>query len=305
MNVQEACKSPQPTIPSPLRGESRSLWRNSGRLPRPFLKWAGGKTQLIDALRQRAPASFGGYFEPFVGSGALYFRLRRQGLLTSAHLSDSNAELIDTYLSVRDRVEEIITLLAVYPHSPDFYYSLRSLNPSTLEPPARAARLIYLNKTGYNGLYRVNRRGQFNVPFGRYAAPRYCDPENLRAVSASLKGIDIRCAPFESVLDVASPGDLIYFDPPYAPISTTSYFTAYQAHGFSSADQSRLRDVCAELARRGVYVMVSNSDTELVHSLYAARPFLLHRVQANRAINSNAARRSKIAELIITTYAPD
>lgn len=304
MNVQEARKSPQPAISSPLRGESRDPRRNSGRLPRPFLKWAGGKSQLIDALAQRAPASFGGYFEPFVGSGALYFRLRRQGLLAGAHLSDTNAELIDTYLAIRDRVDDVIALLAGYPHCAEFYYSLRSQDPRMLGPTARAARMIYLNKTGYNGLYRVNRRGQFNVPFGRYVAPRYCDRENLRAGSAALQGTDIRCAPFEAVLDVASPGDLVYFDPPYVPLSATAHFTTYQAHGFSSADQSRLRDVCAELARRGVYVMVSNSDTELARSLYGAPPFLLHRVQANRAINSNAARRGKITELIISAHAP-
>ena len=304
MNVQEACKSPQPAIPSPCRAEGWRLRRNSRRIPRPFLKWAGGKTQLVDALEEHAPASFGGYFEPFVGSGALYFRLCRQGLLAGACLSDSNAELIDTYVAVRDRVDDVIALLAGYPHSPDFYYSLRSQDPGSLGLPARAARMIYLNKTGYNGLYRVNRRGQFNVPFGRYLAPRYCDPDNLRAVSAALQDTAIACAPFESVLDRAAPGDLVYFDPPYAPLSATAYFTAYQAHGFSSDDQQRLRDVCAELAWRGVYVMVSNSDTKLVRSLYVAPPFLLHRVQANRAINSNAARRGKIAELIITAHAP-
>jgi len=279
--------------------------RSGGRhVPRPFLKWAGGKTQLIDELMLRTPKSFAAYFEPFVGSGALFFRLRRQSLLAAALLSDSNAELIDTYLAVRDQAEDVIAILAGHPHTAEFYYSLRAQEPAALDPPARAARMIYLNKTGYNGLYRVNRRGQFNVPFGRYQSPRYCDPENLRAVSTALKGIDIVCAPFESVLERAASGDLVYFDPPYAPLSATACFTEYQARGFSSADQVRLRDVCAELARRGTYVMISNSDTDLIRSLYAGSAFVTHRVEANRAINSNAARRGRIAELIITTHAP-
>jgi DNA adenine methylase len=272
-------------------------------LPRPFLKWAGGKTQLIEPLLGYAPSAFGHYFEPFAGSGAFFFRLYREGRLRGAQLSDSNAELIDTYTAVRDRAEEVIALLAGYPHSQEFYYALRAVDPAALALPARAARMIYLNKTGYNGLYRVNRQGRFNVPFGRYKSPRTCDPDNLRAVSAALQGVDIRCAPFETVLDWARPGDLVYFDPPYAPLSATAYFTAYQAHGFSSADQARLRDVCAELARRGVYGMLSNSDTELIRSLYEGVPFVLHRVQATRAINSDASRRGKITELIITGYA--
>jgi DNA adenine methylase len=274
-------------------------------LPRPFLKWAGGKTQLIGPLIRHAPPAFSQYFEPFAGSGALFFRLFREGRLRGVRLSDSNAELMDTYTAVRDQAEEVISLLANYPHSQEFYYTLRAVGPRALDLPARAARMIYLNKTGYNGLYRVNRSGQFNVPFGRYKAPRTCDPDNLRAVSAALRGVDIRCAPFEAMLEWARPGDLVYFDPPYAPLSATAYFTAYQAHGFSSADQARLRDVCAELARRGVSVMLSNSDTELIHSLYGAAPFVLSRVQAGRAINSNASRRGKITELIITSYQTD
>jgi DNA adenine methylase len=273
-------------------------------LPRPFLKWAGGKTQIVEALVQQAPRTFGGYLEPFVGSGALFFRLYRGGRLRSAQLSDSNAELIDAYLAVRDRAEELLALLEQHPYDRAFYYILRSQDPRQLDLAARAARMIYLNKTGYNGLYRVNRRGLFNVPFGRYKSPRYCDPANLRAVSAALQGIEIHCAPFEAVLDWARPEDLVYFDPPYAPLSATANFTAYHAHGFTAADQQRLRDVCAELARRDVYVMVSNSDTEMIRSLYSDSPFAIHRVPARRAINSNAAGRGKITELVITTYAP-
>jgi DNA adenine methylase len=273
-------------------------------LPRPFLKWAGGKTQLIEPLIRHGPPSFDNYLEPFAGSGALFFKLYREGRLQGARLSDSNAELIDTYTAIRDQAEEVVGLLGQYPHDAGFYYELRAMDPRALDLPARAARMIYLNKTGYNGLYRVNRQGRFNVPFGRYRSPRTCDPDNLRAVSAALQGVDIRCAPFETVLEWARPGDLVYFDPPYAPLSATAYFTAYQAGGFSAADQARLRDVCAELARRGVYVMLSNSDTEEIRSLYEAARFVLSRVEANRAINSNASRRGKITELIITSYPP-
>jgi DNA adenine methylase len=273
-------------------------------LPRPFLKWAGGKRQLVEPLMRHTPPSFGNYLEPFAGSGALFFKLYREGRLQGARLSDSNAELIDTYAAIRDQVEAVVTLLSRYPHNQDFYYQLRAMDPWALDLPARAARMIYLNKTGYNGLYRVNRQGRFNVPFGRYKSPRYCDPENLRAASRALRDVAIACAPFESVLEWAEPGDLAYFDPPYAPLSATAHFTAYQAGGFSAADQARLRDVCAELARQGVYVMLSNSDTELIRSLYGAAPFVLSPVQANRAINSNASKRGKITELIITNYSP-
>jgi len=270
-------------------------------IPRPFLKWAGGKTQLLCDLSALVPPGFGGYHEPFVGSGALFFHLLRAGLLRHAVLSDANAELVDTYRAVRDGVEAVIELLAGYPYDSAFYYALRAHDAWTLDPPARAARMIFLNRTGYNGLYRVNRLGQFNVPFGRHQAPLICDAENLRAVSVALHGIEIACEPFQAVLDRARPRDLVYFDPPYAPLSATASFTAYQPGGFTLADQARLRDTCRTLAGRGVAVMLSNSDTEAIRALYADPPFTLHPVQAGRAINSKASRRGKLTELIITT----
>jgi DNA adenine methylase len=271
-------------------------------LPRPFLKWAGGKTQLLEELVGRLPPAVAGYHEPFAGSAALFFRLARDSRLRGAALADGNAELIDAYRAVRDGVEAVIGLLGAYPYDRDFYYSLRAQDPQALDLPARAARMIYLNKAGYNGLYRVNRRGQFNVPFGRYKNPRICDAGSLRAASAALQGVNLACATFETVLERARPGDLVYFDPPYAPLSATAHFTAYQAGGFSADDQRRLRDVCRGLAGRGVYVMLSNSDTELVRGLYAGPPFHLHQVWAGRAINSRALGRGKAPELIVTTY---
>ncbi len=271
-------------------------------LPRPFLKWAGGKTQLTDALLERMPVSFNTYHEPFGGSGALFFRLYREGKINRAILSDINAELIDTYTAIRDRVGEVIQLLSEYPHNEGFYYSLREKDPWSLSLAERAARMIYLNKTGYNGLYRVNREGKFNVPFGRYKAPKYLDRDNLLAVSRALQNVELLCISFETVLDRARSGDWVYFDPPYVPRSQTSNFTSYYADGFGLSDQERLRDTCVELSKRGVYLMLSNSDTVIVRTLYALPHFAIDEVFAHRAINCNGAKRGKITELVITNY---
>jgi len=164
----------------------------------------------------------------------------------------------------------------------------------------RAARMLYLNKTCYNGLYRVNRHGQFNVPFGRYKAPKYLDRDNLVAAARALQNVEVVCAPFETVLARAGPGDWVYCDPPYVPVSRTSSFTAYHAAGFGLQDQVRLRDVCLELAEKGVYVLVSNSDTAIVRSLYAGPHFVIDEVSANRAINCDGAKRGRITELLIS-----
>lgn len=271
-------------------------------VPRPFLKWAGGKTQLADALLERKPVYFNTYHEPFVGSGAIFFRLYRENQVRRAILSDINAELIDTYLAIRDRVAEVISLLSEFPHSKEFYYEIRAKDPWKLSLPERAARMIYLNKTGYNGLYRVNQRGQFNVPFGRYKSPKYLDQENLLAVSHALQNVEILCVPFDTIVHRAKPGDWVYFDPPYVPVSQTANFTAYHANGFGLQDQERLRDVCITLSQNNVYITVSNSDTAIVRSLYKFPPFAVDEVLANRAINCNGARRGKITELVITNY---
>lgn len=268
-------------------------------IPRPFLKWAGGKTQLLGALDALAPRAFGAYLEPFVGSGALFFHLSRAGRLGRVLLSDANAELIDTYCALRDDVEAVIDRLAGHSYDRDHYYAVRALDPWTLDRSARAARMIYLNKTGYNGLYRVNRHGRFNVPFGRYNTPLICDAGNLRAVAAALREAELVCLPFATAAERAGRGDLVYFDPPYAPLSATARFTAYQRDGFALDDQARLRDTCLALTGRGVQVLVSNSDTPAVHALYADPAFRLHSVLANRAINSRAGGRGKVTELII------
>ncbi|MCS7014707.1 MAG: DNA adenine methylase [Gemmatales bacterium] len=271
-------------------------------LPRPFLKWAGGKGRITHRLVAAKPRCFFTYHEPFLGSGALFFHLYREKLIRHAVLSDINAELIDTYQAIRDHFNEVIRLLRDYPYSKEFYYEIRQKDPQTLTLPERAARMIYLNKTGYNGLYRVNSAGKFNVPFGRHRRPRYFDPENLRAVSQALQEVTLLCTSFETVLDRSQPGDWIYFDPPYVPLSRTANFTEYSAHGFGQAQQQMLRSICIELTKRGIYITLSNSDTSYVRNLYSMPEFTIDSVFVGRAINCQGTKRRKVSELIITNY---
>ncbi len=270
--------------------------------PRPFLKWAGGKTRLAPTIAARRPRAFGTYHEPFVGGGALFFYLYRQGLVRKAILSDINAELIATYRAVRDHVEQVIRILQSFPHDEKFFYSLRAVDPRTLDLPHLAARMIYLNKTAYNGLYRVNRRGQFNVPFGRYKRPRYLDPDNLRAVSKALQKVELRCVSFEAVLSWAQPGDWVYCDPPYVPLSATANFTQYQPNGFGLEQQRQLRDTAMLLYENGVAVTLSNSDTPITRELYGRPPFEIEEVLASRFISSKATTRGPVQELLIHAF---
>lgn len=271
-------------------------------IPQPFLKWAGGKRQLLPVLAQHLPKRFHNYHEPFLGGGALFFWLYRHGLVIKAFLSDINAELIDTYRAIRDNPKGVLELLKSYPYDEEFFYKLRRCNPNKLSLVERAARMIYLNKTCYNGLYRVNKDGQFNVPFGRYRNPKYYDYENIMAVSRALRKAVLECASFEIVLENAQPGDLVYFDPPYIPRSATSNFTSYSKDGFSHSDQVKLRDICIELTKKGVNILLSNSYTQITLELYNDDIFFVHEVHANRFINSNSKKRGKIKEVIITNY---
>ncbi|CUS03604.2 Modification methylase LlaDCHIA [Candidatus Promineifilum breve] len=267
---------------------------------RPVLKWAGGKGQLLPDLLKRLPDSFEAYHEPFVGGGALFFELATQGQITTTFLSDINDSLIDVYLALRDCVEDVIVQLRQHKHDHDYYYQVRAVRPETLTLPERAARIIFLNKTCYNGLYRENRRGEFNVPFGRYKNPTICDEANLRAAARVLQGVDITRRPFATTLDYAKAGDFVYFDPPYHPLSATANFTAYDRAGFGPDDQRRLRDVFAALAERGVMAMLSNSDTPFIRELYAG--FTIDQVFVARAVNSKANGRGKVAEVIVRNY---
>lgn len=268
---------------------------------RPILKWAGGKTQLLPDLVAHAPTEFAAYHEPFVGGGALFFELATLGRLGSAYLSDINPALIDVYLAVRDGVDEVIGLLKQYRHNETSFYQIRAQDPRKMGLAERAARIIYLNKTCYNGLFRENKSGQFNVPFGRYKNPTICDEPNLLAVSQILQRVDIDSRPFSSVLDVARPGDLVYFDPPYHPVSSTASFTAYARNGFNERDQILLRDVFATLSQKGVQVMLSNSDMPFIRELYEGYP--IARVYAARYVNSKASARGKVPEVIVYNYA--
>ena len=246
------------------------------------------------------PTDFNRYHEPFLGGGAVYLHLRPY----SAHLADVNHRLIECYRAIRDEVDDVIARLRRLKnrHSKAHYYQSRErVNNSTHLPKAeRAALQVYLNKTCYNGLYRENRRGHFNVPVGRYNNPSIFSEPNLHAVSERLKSAQLHCASFEGVLQRACKGDFVYFDPPYEPISKTSNFTSYTRFGFTSFDQARLFEVCRDLDARGVKFMLSNSSARLIRDLYAG--FVITPIQARRQINSKASRRGPVTELVIRNY---
>lgn len=275
----------------------------------PFLKWAGGKGQLLTQYEPFFPVEpLQGYHEPFVGSGAVFFRLRDHHLFRHHHLSDVNPELITCYLAVRDHVDDLLALLAEHQahHGRDHYYTVRAWDRqpdwAQVPLPLRAARLIYLNKTCYNGLWRVNSRGQFNVPMGRYKNPDILREDRLRAASQALQGVEIAHRPFAAVVEQAGPDDFVYFDPPYHPVSDTANFTSYAADAFGPADQRALAGVFATLAAQGTRVMLSNSDTPFVRELYA--DFRIETVTARRAINSRSSARGQVNEVVVLSYDP-
>ena len=274
---------------------------------KPFVKWAGGKAQLLKQLEPYypSPAQFGRYFEPFAGGGAVFFHLwNTRRLSDQALLFDTNEELINAYRVVRDQTDELVALLAVHQarHSRDYYYQIRDLycRSHNLSAAERAARTIYLNRTCYNGLYRVNSQGQFNVPMGSYKNPRVVREASLRAASAALQGVYVEAKEFDAVLDLARSGDFLYFDPPYHPASRTASFTGYTASSFREKDQRRLAAVFGELSRKGCLCMLSNSCTPFVVELY--RGFRLEIVRASRPINADAGGRGAINEVIVLNY---
>ncbi|MTJ06865.1 DNA adenine methylase [Anabaena sp. UHCC 0204] len=265
--------------------------------PRPFLKWAGGKTRLISQYKDYFPKHYHTYYEPFLGGGAIFFSMQP----SKAVLSDINADLITTYRCVKDNIEELITLLQKHKqeHNAEYYYDVRNNHSS--KDLEIAARFIYLNKTCFNGLYRVNSQGKFNVPVGKYKNPGICQEEVLQVASQALKGVEIKHANFDEVLNYATGiNDFVYFDPPYYPVSKTSNFTAYSHFSFDENQQIKLRDIFAELADRGVKVMLSNSDCPFIRDLYS--DFSVHTILAARSINSNAQKRGKITEVLVTSY---
>jgi DNA adenine methylase len=269
----------------------------------PFLKWAGGKNQIFDQLRPFFPAKFNNYFEPFVGSGAVFFNLRKIHGHFSATLTDRNAELVNCYKTIRDDLDKLIPSLEAHKryHDERRYYRIRGQDPGDLSTIERAARFIYLNKTCYNGLYRVNKSGKFNVPVGSYNNPSIFDEDNLFAVTRVLRGVRLQAGDFSAVLDSAKPNDLIYFDPPYYTEDTgfTGYaVSASGAASFGADEHRQLRNVVDALHKRGCRVVVSNSDTDYVRRLYSK--YKTHVVKARRYINCNGAGRHPVSELVIT-----
>ena len=273
----------------------------ASRAPAPIVKWAGGKSRLVTQLQPLLPPGYcrRRYVEPFVGGGALFFALSPGRAL----LSDVNPALVQTYRAVRDHVTRVIRRLEALAagHSKERFYEIRDrYNRDDLDPIDRAATFLYLNKTCFNGLHRVNRRGEFNVPFGRYKNPRIVDATRLKTASALLAKADLREAPFEHLLENARPGDFVYFDPPYVPMSDTANFTGYARSGFGAADQQKLRDVYRELDRRGCHLMLSNSDVPAVRALYS--DFAIDVVAAPRAISCDAKNRKAVREVVVRNY---
>jgi DNA adenine methylase len=272
------------------------------KLVQPFLKWAGGKRQLLNEIKKYTPTEFNTFYEPFIGGGAVCFNLQPN----RAVINDVNGELVNTYEVIRDHIHELISDLSKHKNDKQYFYSLRALDRSPnfrdLSSVARASRLIYLNKTCYNGLFRVNKQGQFNVPFGDYKKPNIVNEMTLRAVHNYLLSANVQVlnVDFADAVANALKGDFIYLDPPYDPVSDTSSFTGYNLDGFGPKEQVRLKETVDELTKRNCKVMLSNSATNFIKDLY--HDYNIITVEANRAINSNTTRRGKVAELLVLNY---
>ena len=266
----------------------------------PIVKWVGGKRQLMFELLKNMPENYNRYFEPFIGGGALFFELQP----VNAYISDMNEELINLYQVVRDNVDELVADLQKHDISKEYFMEIRNIdrteeykNWSNIQ---KASRFIYLNRTCFNGMYRVNSKGEFNVPFGHYKNPRIVDENNLINCSNLLQKTEIKHADFSEILKKVKKGDFVYFDPPYVPLSETSSFTSYTKDGFDMDMQFKLRDVCDELDSMGVKFLLSNSDTKLVNELY--ENYNIKKVFASRQINANADGRGKITEVLVRNY---
>ena len=276
-------------------------------IPKPFVKWAGGKRQLIPILNKNLPKIFGTYYEPFLGGGALLFHMLTERNGQKCNISDLNSDLVLSYTTIRDRVDDLITSLRNHEKnyqkdSKSYYYFVRESNPrSEIE---KTSRLLFLNRTCFNGLYRVNSKGKFNVPLGKYSNPNIVNKDNLYSVSNVLQssGISIHCCDFEAVLRDVKKGDLVYFDPPYQPISDTSNFTSYTNKDFTYDDLSRLADLCMKLDSKGCKVILSNSNSNEVVDMFSTKPWTIAKIRANRSINSNSKKRTGHFELLIKNY---
>lgn len=272
-------------------------------LAQPFLKWAGGKRQLLPAISEHLPQRITTYYEPFIGAGAVLFSLQHKRCV----INDANRELINCYQVIKENPQELITLCTQYreKNSKEFFYKLRALDRTELFDELslvqRAARIIYLNKTCFNGLFRVNSSGQFNVPYGNYANPKVVDSVVINAISAYLNrnNVQIRCGDFAESVSGIRKGAFVYFNPPYHPISDTSSFTGYDINGFGAGEQERLKALCDKLTDRGCKVLLSNSNAQFIRDLYTDSRYEIVEVKATRAINSVGSKRGKIGELLI------
>jgi len=270
-----------------------------------FVKWAGGKGQLLEQFIPLFPKKFNRYLEPFVGSGAVFFYIIQKFKPKEIIISDINEELINAYEIVRDDVERLIVELKQHKEyhlaeGKKYYLTIRATNPQDIPPLERAARFIYLNKTCFNGLYRVNSKGKFNVPMGAYKNPDIVQEEKLRIVSRLLKNVTIKVMSFEKVLDLAKKEDFIYFDPPYYPLKNKKSFTTYTKDSFMEKEQELLAEVFKKLDKKGCFVMLSNSDTKFIKDLYLN--YKINIVKATRMINCNGDSRGKINEVVVTNY---
>jgi len=275
----------------------------TNNLLHPFLKWAGGKRQLLPEIRQYVPKKVNAYFEPFLGAGAVLFDLQPK----RAFVNDINDELINAYRVIKTEVKALIADLAKHKNEKEYYYQLRDVDRlnafSSFTAIERASRIIFLNKTCFNGLFRVNSQGQFNVPFGDYKNPKIVDDIVLRAVHQYLTNNDITLlnGDFEAAVMQATRDDFVYFDPPYDPVSNTSSFTGYNLDGFNRESQVRLKKVFEDLSKRGCKVLLSNSATPFIRDLY--KDYAIVTISANRAINSDSRKRGKVDEVLVMNYA--
>src|SRR3989344_596300 len=280
--------------------EPRSVENDKAK---PFLQWVGGKREMIPQYEKFLPKTFNKYFEPFLGGGAMFFHLEP----TSAILGDSNLELIRAYEGVRDNPEQVIGLLKKLKakHSKELYMKIRSIDRgldilSKLTNIEVAARMIYLNQTCFNGVYRVNKAGQFNVPIGSSLNRLICDEDTIRSSSEVLKKATIKCLDFENLVTTAKKGDFAYIDPPYHPVSVYSDFTRYTKEKFYQENQIRLKSTIDELSKKGIKVMLSNSDCHFISNLYS--DYNRHKVYSGRSLNCKKDKRGKVIELLITNY---
>jgi len=269
-----------------------------------FIKWAGGKTQLLSQFEPFIPNDFNSYVEPFIGGGAMFFCMKKNFEPNNIIISDNNEELINVYKTVQNDLEELLVLLQGHKnnHSKEYYYKIRSTLVEDLSLLERAARFLYLNKTCFNGLYRVNSKGLFNVPIGSYKNPNIVNEKNLREANKSLDGVTIKLQPFENSLEDVKPGDFVYFDPPYYPLSKTANFTSYTKNAFLEEEQNKLADVYHKMDQLNCKLMLSNSDTPFIHNLYSSNGYRVEKVQARRMINSNASKRGAIDEVLVMNY---